>query len=169
MKLFILMLSLFLLVSQEKKTAKHKVSIVIRTDTTQTVNPAIPPADLLEQNYVTATHIAVIDIDTTEIADKIYADDGKLGYIVQKSTGRLLNVYKGDFGKKNEVIYYNFLEYSPELKKLYCDTALVFLKKDLQTNKFMAIEVGQFKYSRELIDVLIEIVEKNTGKGFEKK
>lgn len=116
----------------------------------QDIDPSIPPPELLQTNYEIASHVAVVDVQKIEIADRIYADDGTLGYVVEHATGDLIKSYKGDFGSSREIEYFNFLEYptAPESDRL--DTLLVFLSEDADSSRLMAIEVGQFRYSDSL-------------------
>lgn len=110
----------------------------------------IPPIDLLESNCQVATHAALVDVEGLEIADSIFADDGTLGYVMERATADLLKIYKGDFSDSQHIQYYNFLEYPAAPVKTRMDSQLVFLNLDSATARYQVIEVGQFQYSESL-------------------
>ena len=94
--------------------------------------------------------------EEAEIAEKIYSDSGKLGYIIIKNAGILLKVYKGNFNKSTRIQYYNFLEYSTELEKSGFDTVLVFMRLD--KDKLKAMAFGEFRYNTGIEDLLKGII-----------
>ncbi|OGB69578.1 MAG: hypothetical protein A2Y94_12990 [Caldithrix sp. RBG_13_44_9] len=110
----------------------------------------LPPVEFFQDNYQTATQVLLVKISQKSTADKIYADDGELGYIVQQLTGQVLKVYKGEFMVGEEITYYNFLEYSPGIEERFIDSVLIFLQIDPESGRLSAIEAGQFDWNKEL-------------------
>jgi hypothetical protein len=144
------MLNFTLIFSQERQTKPSKMDKA-ETDTVQN----LPPIELVKNNYSIATHVAIIALEEMEIDDTIYTDIGTLGYIIRKNSGKLLTIYKGDFGKQNTVTYYSFLEYSPNLE-VKLDTVLVFLRK--KKDRLNAVEVGEFPFSHELGKIVKKVL-----------
>jgi hypothetical protein len=127
--------------------------ICCRDDTSppaETASQPVPPVELLRSNWDACTHLALVEVKEVDVADSIFADDGSLGYLIYRISGKLLRGLKGDFIGAIDLVYYNFLEYSPDRRDTDLDTVLVFLNSDPETGRFMAIEVGQFDYSDSL-------------------
>jgi hypothetical protein len=111
---------------------------------------SVPPLDLLKSNCQIATHIALVNVTANEIADSIFADDGTLGYVIEKSTAEVVKPYRGDFGESPQIQFSNFLEYPTAPVNTRMDSQLVFLNRDSTDASFHVIEVGQFPYSDSL-------------------
>jgi len=120
----------------------------------------LPPVEFLQDNYQTATQVLLLKVSKKETADQIYTDDGEIGYIVQQLTGQVLKVYKGDMTAGEEITYYNFLEYSPGVEERSVDSVLVFLQKDAETDRIIAIEDGQFDWDEKLSALMEKVVMK---------
>jgi len=121
----------------------------------ETIYPDLPSVEFFQDNYESATQVLLLKVLQKSTAERIFADDGELGYIVQKVTGRGLKAYKGDFTVGQEVTYFNFLEYAPGIEERTIDSVLVFLQIDPESGRLNAIEAGQFDWSNEL-SILME-------------
>lgn len=134
----------------------------------QKTSEPVPPYDLIKSNFQQSSQIILFRLDSVKIKERIYADDGKLGYVVFNFTGVVEKVYKGGLKKEQQIKYNLWAEYDSNWKKSWQNTKelLVFLNRDKKKNEFNVIEVGQFKRTDGLIK-LIERIEKQ-GKGSEK-
>ncbi len=117
----------------------------------------VPPLDLLESNCQAATHAALVDVKKIVVADSIFADDGTLGYVVERSTADVIKSFKGDFGKSPEIQFFNFLEYPTAPVKERMDSQLVFLNLDSTNLRLQVIEVGEFPYNDSLGNIMNSI------------
>lgn len=120
-------------------------------------NSDLPPFELLESNYASSSHVAIMKVKQARIAERIYADDNTLGYIVFQITGDLVKAYKGSFDQSNEFVCSHVLEYSPKLENIKLDSILVFLNKDSESNEYSIIEVGRFDLQEGLIEMIEDV------------
>jgi hypothetical protein len=112
--------------------------------------PLLPPIELLVDNCRLASHAAIIVANRVDTVDRIRADDGAVGYIVERTTARIIKSLKGEFSGPQKLEYYAFLEYSRQSGRAQPDSLLVFLHLDSARGRFMLLEAGQFRYSPAL-------------------
>ena len=119
----------------------------------------LPPRELIKSNFEQSSAVALIDLDSLQTKEKIYADDGSLGYVILEFFGKIKKVYKGDLSANQPIAFCAWLEYETNLENnwQHGDRLFVFLNIDKKTKNLFAIEAGLFKTNNDL-KKLIEII-----------
>ena len=132
---------------------------------TELTSEPIPPYELMQSNFQQSSHVILFRLDSLKIKDRIYADDGSLGYVVFEFFGVVINKYKGDLKINQQLNYRLWVEYNSNWEKIWRtkDEFFVFLNRDKETDEFHVIEVGQFKRTSGLMK-LIKTIQKEEGR-----
>jgi len=119
----------------------------------------IPPFELIRSNFYQASHVILFRLDSLKIKDRIYADDGNLGYIVFEFFGEIKYNYKGDQKTNQQINYRLWAEYDSNWEKNWGakDEFFVFLNREKETGEFHVLEAGQFKKTSGLEKVMKKI------------
>lgn len=147
---------ILLLLSCTQDTDKSK-----RSDSLFDKSSQLPPLEILEADYQSASHVALVEVESLSVVDEIRSDAGELGYVVEEAEGRILAVYKGDFGDRVHFRFCNFLEYPTAPRETRLGEQLAFLQLDQVRGRFVVMESGQFPSSDSLNALLNSIAGKH--------